>query len=262
MTEHRYGRLPRAFMPEVPHLSALKMMRGTELPALPQKVDNALGLPPNLGVMLNDRLGDCTCAGLYHAIQVWSQDAQGTMLTEPDALVLRAYEESCGYHPDLPESDRGGVEQDVLSWAAASGVPMADGSRSKLAAFVEVDPRNLADVCEAIWQCGLIYIGFEVPKLLPEEPGFLWSGKNDLGPIEGGHCVILTGFSNPADPSFDVISWGDRYTMDASFWRKYVDEAYALASLLWIERSAGETPWGIDLAALEALMQAIRGNPA
>src|ERR1700680_4913353 len=151
----RSARLPRQFDPAVPHLSSLKMMTAIQFPVLPQVVDWTAKLPAgNLGMMLNQDLGDCTVAALYHGVQVWTGNALGQTYTEPDSCVLDAYEEKCGYHPDDPSSDRGGDEQPVLAWATNTGMLMSDGSRSKLAAFVEVDPRNMTDVCEAIYECG------------------------------------------------------------------------------------------------------------
>ena len=67
----------------------------------------------------------------------------------------------------------------------------------------------------------------------------------------------LLGLCAIAAPIFDVISWGDRYTMDWAFWQRYVDEAYALFSPLWIAAS-GHTPLGLDPATLQEIMQAIR----
>lgn len=258
----KYGRLPRRFRPEIPHMSSVRLMRDVQLPALPQRLDNAASLPADLGIMMNATYGCCTCSGLYHAVQVWTKGAQGGMWTEPDSCVLEAYKEACHYDPANPATDAGGAEQDVLSWASNAGMPMVlgDGSaaRSKLDAFVEIDPRNPRDVCEAIMECGVAYIGFGVPNLLPEDPGSVWDGR-DMGPIEGGHCVVVSGFTNPDAPVLDVISWGDRYTMTWDFWTKYVDECYGLFSPLWM-KPAGQTPYGLDAAALEALMQSIREN--
>ncbi len=260
----KFGRLPRQFNQAVPHMSSVRLMRDVQLPPLPPSLDNAGTLPADLGIMMNDRLGDCTCAGLYHAIQVWTKDAQGAMWTEPDTCVLEAYREACGYDPADPNTDAGGAEQSVLAWATNTGMPMVmqDGTaaRSKISAFVEIDPRNPRDVCMAIMECGLVYIGFNVPNLLPEDPGAVWDGR-DMGPIEGGHCVICPGFArtNPNAPILDVISWGDRYTMTWEFWQKNVDECYALFSPLWIA-SSGQTPYGLDAAALQGIMQAIKAE--
>ena len=260
----KFGRLPRAFNQAVPAFASLRQMKAIRMPPLPAECHNAAGLPANLGMMLNGgegALGDCTIAGLFHAIQVWTQDAQGKMWTEPDSCVLQAYEEGCGYRPGDPSTDGGGVEQNVLTWASTEGIPIltdAGQARSKLDAFVELDPRNPHDICTAIYECGLAYIGFEVPRNIPEDAGSFWSGATDLGAIEGGHCVIVTGWVGALTaPTFDVISWGDRFTMDWTFWQRYVDEAYALFSPLWVEAS-GKTPYGLDPATLSAIMQAIR----
>lgn len=257
----KYGRLPRVFHPEVPHFSAMKFMRSIQRPILP--VDCHAKLPANLGYMLNDKLGNCTIAGLGHAEQLWTQFAQNNMITIPDACVLQGYEEACKYNPaDLQAdgsnpTDNGGVEQEVLSWATTIGVPQADNSRNKLLGFIEIDPHNSQNLCEAIYECGVVYIGFEVPQNLPEDAGSTWFG--DMGPTEGGHCVLLTGFQNPASPIYDVISWGLPFTADQAFISKYCDEAYGLMSEQWIT-VAGKSPWGFDIPTIQSMMQAVKAS--
>lgn len=78
----KFGRLPRAFNPRVPHLSSLLM--GVDLPAPPASLDYTSVLPTSLGMFGNDSLGDCTCAAVMHALQVWSANATGVCDTEPD----------------------------------------------------------------------------------------------------------------------------------------------------------------------------------
>ena len=74
---------------------------------IPNSIDLLTGMSTNFGVMLNDRLGDCTCAAVYHARQVWSFNAGGKEITEVDHDVLELYEQACGYNPDVPSSDQG-----------------------------------------------------------------------------------------------------------------------------------------------------------
>src|SRR5271154_6174887 len=106
MTEIRrtfkLGRTPRAYDPRVPHMSAL--LAGKTLPVPPSSVDYTKGMPANLGVMLNDTLGDCTCAAFYHALQVWTFNVtKGKAIdTEPDIDVKKLYELACGYNPNTP----------------------------------------------------------------------------------------------------------------------------------------------------------------
>jgi hypothetical protein len=254
---YRLGRLHRTYDPRVPHLSAITA--GQALQAPPTSCDWTKNMPANLGMMLNDTLGDCTCAAVYHAQQVWSFNAESAIDTEPDADVERLYILACGYNPRKGGEGPGGNEQKVLGYWVKSGAPTgAQGkTRNKLAAFVEVDPRNLDDVKRTINECGVAYIGFNVPAyLMPSNaaPPQVWNVESSNTNIVGGHAVVLAGYdANGAK----VISWGQYYTMTWAFFSQYVDEVYALADTDWIE-AKGSTPGGLTLDELEVQMQAIK----
>jgi hypothetical protein len=248
----KLGRKPRIWNPAVPHWSALKMARAPI--KVPAATDYTAGLPADLGMMLNDTLGDCTCAAIYHARQVWSNAAQGAIDTQPDAEVEAAYEQFCGYVPGDPSTDRGGNEQSVLTDWVKLGAPLAGGV-DKLARFIEVDPTNAGDVDRAIYECGGVYIGLNVPAfLMAGTPPAIWdvdpAGDNS---IVGGHAVFVAGYSLGG---VKLISWGSVYEMTWAFWRQFVEESYALADNEWI-KAKGLTPLGLSLAQLEAQMQAL-----
>ena len=136
----------------------------------------------------------------------------------------------------------------------------ANGSkRNKIAAFVEVDPRNTDDVKRTIAECGLAYIGFNVPQSVQpagQNPPAVWDYVPSQSSIVGGHAVILAGYdSNGAR----VISWGQYYTMTWNFFAHFVDEVYAIADRDWVEKT-GNTPGGLTLDQLESQMQALKGN--
>lgn len=206
----------------------------------------------------NDSLGDCTCAAVYHAIQVWSIAAQGAVDTEPDQDAVLLYEQACGYVPGQPNTDQGGVEQDVLSYVMLSGAPVGAGgtSRHRIAAFVEVDPRNFDDVKTAIAEAGITYIGFNVPSYLPEGAGAVWDVQSDASnwSIVGGHAVVAAGYDAAG---LTILSWGAKYRMTWAFWSEFVDEAYMIADADWL-RATGTTPAGMTLADLETQMSALR----
>jgi hypothetical protein len=241
-------------------MSALVQMHKTADP-LPASVDYASKLPDDSGVMLNDRLGCCTCAALYHAIQVWSSwtNPDKLVITEPDECVLQTYEEACGYNPDDPSTDGGGIEQNVLTYYAKTGIPTGPHAETRhhLRAFVEVDVRNLDDIKRAIYECGLVYIGFAVPStIMPEgEPiPKVWDTQLLKHPkILGGHAIILAGYDKDG---FSLISWGSKYEMTYRFFRKYTDEAYALADIDWLD-GMGKTLLGMSMAELKAQMSAL-----
>ena len=248
----KLGRLPRSFNPAVKTMKAF--FQHATLPPAPLMVDNTRGVK-QWGMMLNDRLGDCTCAGIFHARQVWTNFLGGEN-TQPDAEVLKLYEAACGYRPGDESTDNGGIEQNVLRYCMNEGVPLADGTTDKFLGFAEVNHTKLDEVKLAIAEFGLAYIGFQVPQSIYDangEPRPVWNYTLN-SPIEGGHCVILVGYNNVG---FQLISWGEIYTMSYSFFQRYCDEVYAIVSKDWIA-ATGKTPLGMSLADLEALMKELR----
>lgn len=250
----KLGRKARRYDPRIPHLSSL--LAGVKLPPVPDPLDYGKDMPASLGEMLNDALGDCTCAGWGHQVQVWTFNASGQMLTLSDADIEALYE-TMGYNPSDPSTDQGCVEQDVLTHLQLAGL-----KGNQLAAFFEVDVRNHDDIKRTIDWCGGCYIGFDVPAFLMDltAPGSVWDvgGKNADTSIEGGHCVLVTGFD---DDGVDLISWGAKYRMTWEFWDKYVDEAYGLVDSYWVEQT-GKTPAGMTLGELKQQMSAFGAQPA
>jgi hypothetical protein len=254
----KFGRRARQHNPAVPHWSLIAAYKDKALPPLPSMVSYARVLPFDLGYFANNVLSDCTTAAVYHALQVWSANANPPMDTESDANVIQLYSEATGYIPGKPQTDQGGSEQDVLTYWMNAGAPVgpAGSARQRLAAFVEIDPRNLADVKEAILQGGLIYIGFQVPAFF-SVGSTLWDVNPDANnTIVDGHAVILVGY-NDALNRFTAISWGRQYEMTYAFFLRFTDECYLLANSAWIE-TTGATPAGLSLPELEVLMGSLK----
>jgi Phosphorylase superfamily len=257
---YKLGRLRRTYDPRIPHLSALLAGQAPSTP--PPSANYTNGMPANLGMMLNNTLGDCTCAAFYHAIQVWTfNTGQENIDTEPDSDVEKLYILACGYNPSVPGEGPGGNEQHVLTYILKHGAPVGPQGKSvhKIAAFVEVDPRNLNDVKQTIFDCGVAYIGFNVPQYIvpgATPPPAVWDVENQNTQIVGGHAVVLAGYNAQGAR---VISWGQYYTMTWAFFSKYVDEVYAIADNDWIT-AKGTSPAGFTLAQLEAQMKALKAE--
>lgn len=261
----KLGRLARAFNPRVPHYSAL--IAGKSLPAIPASHDWSRdmkpipGSPTPFGMMDNDTLGDCTCAAVYHARQLWTSN-YGNMITEPDSDVELLYEKACGWNPAVPGEGPGGNEQAVLTYLTNIGAPTgpAGATVDKISAFVEVDPRNIADVKRTIYSCGLAYIGFQVPQsVMPAggPPPAVWRVDPGDSKIIGGHAVVLVGYNSEYAK---LISWGQFYEMTWQFFSTFVDETYAIADDAWFNSQNASNPLGLTLQQLEAQMQALKGN--
>lgn len=150
----------------------------------------------------------------------------------------------------------------MLKYLLKKGAPIGVGGKTtnKVAAFVEIDPRNTDDVKRSINDCAVAYIGFNVPaNIMPAnaEPPAVWTVDPSNPKIVGGHAVVLAGYdANGAR----VISWGQYYTMTWDFFAKYVDEVYAIADQDYVD-ATGKTPGGISLADLEQQMQALQEAP-
>lgn len=248
-SKYKMGRKARTFDPRVKRLKS--WFKTASLPAPPPKADWTNGVK-DFGMMLNDQLSDCTCAAVYHARQIWTMQT-GKEITEPDANVLKLYENSCGYDPNDPNSDQGGIEQDVLKYLLNSGIPLSDGSTDKILGYVEVDQTMIDEVKLTVSEFGVAYIGIEVPKNIFGKNGqplqtwdYVSGSKTD-----GGHAIVIVGYD---DSGFTVISWGSLYKMTYAFFAKYCVEVYAIVDKNWIAKT-GKTPLGLSLADLETLMK-------
>lgn len=233
-------------------LMAHNYMKLGKLPSLPPAVNWFAKLPANLGMMLNDQLGDCTIAGLGHAVQVWTGNL-GIMFTPPDSAIETAYTVFDGYVPGDPATDQGGIELDVLNDFRQKGF-----AGYSLESFMGIDPKHIVNVLHSIHLFGGAYIGFNVPQFIMPADGsptpLVWDvqPKQDDTNI-GGHCVFCAGYYY--DPfsgklCIKLVSWGQVYAMTVDFWHQYVDEAYALLSPAWIGSTG--CPSGFNLAQLQS----------
>lgn len=256
MTLPQLGRKARGFDPRIPHLSA--HLAGRDLPPPPDSVDWTRGMPADLGAMLNNKVNDCSCAAFYHALQVWRFNATGTLDTEPDSNVEALYSAVSGYQPsEAPPGPLCGM-QDVLTHILKTGAPIGPDGKgvNKLAAFLEIDHRNPDDVRRTIQECGVAYIGVNVPAyILANPPPAVWDVETQNAEIKGGHAVAAAGYDAQG---VQAISVGKVYTLTWAYLGKYTHEAYALADPSWIA-AKGTTPGGLSLEVLERQMQALKG---
>lgn len=264
----------------------LKMARySTELAAPPPTCDLTSKVT-NLGVMVNDKLGDCTIAAIGHMVQAWTAEA-GDQVIIPDRAILGAYEAFCGYSPADPSTDQGGVELDVLNAWRKSGVgghkigaymalqvkpsmALADSPHAKAAGlwkwlsdlgedvkdFGKKRPSGIMlpelkkQLQQAIYYFGGVYIGVELP-LTAQDQSDTWdlvstTGKGTPGSW-GGHAVPLVGY--PDSDSFWTYTWGTKVKVTAAFLAEYMSEAYCCLSTDII-CADGKSPEGFDLPTL------------
>jgi hypothetical protein len=201
----------------------------------------------DFGQMLNTEIGDCTCAGMGHAIQTWTFCSTGRMATVSDAAVLNRY------RVFSPTGDAGAVETDVLNYWLKN--PLEGHA---IEGYVALQPKEIRDVKDAIWLFGGAYIGVALPLTAQNQSIWTVTAQGLVGDGApgswGGHCVYVVGY----DSRFVwFISWGRIMRMSWNFWWAYCDESYGIVSPDWLAAN-GNAPSGFDKAALIADMAALR----
>ncbi|HET9895465.1 MAG TPA: hypothetical protein VFQ44_11095 [Streptosporangiaceae bacterium] len=206
------------------------------------------GLP--FTMLDNDKYGDCVEAGFAHQLQIWG-DRAGTPFVPTDAQTVAAYTAITGFNPDDPSTDKG---TDILT---ACGYWKSTGiADHQITAYAAVNPRDRAEVCEAIAWYGGAYIGLALPISAQGQVGKEWTvttGKDAKAGSWGGHCVPLCGYD--ANVVW-CVTWGALQPMTWEFLTTYCDEAFVMLAQEWMEAS-GESPsklaWGQLLADLANL---------
>lgn len=248
MADHSSMRLGRKAIKTDSRTLKLARYFTPKLPPPPPAADWTKGIK-DWGMMLNDRLGDCTIAGAAHAVQVWTANTS-KMLTVPDSTIEKYYEQWDGYVPGDSSTDKGGIELDVLNDWKKQGF-----AGDTLLAFADPKPSNLEEIRHSIAMFGGVYIGLALPVTAQTQD--VWDvvpkgGANAKKYSWGGHCVFVPKYDQKG---FTCITWGQLKVMTVAFWKKYCDEAHTLLSHSWL--SAKGSPGGFNQAQLEADLGAI-----
>lgn len=239
----KLGKLPPK--PLKPRLSLGMYVDRAVLPSPPERIAYSTAATQPWGVMLNDQIGDCTCATIGHLVQTWTANA-GQEVTIPDQAILKAYSDVSGYSPRKPWTDQGAVIQEVLEYTRKHGV-----GGHKIGAFAEIDLQDVWMVEVALHLFGGVDIGFAVSQRAMDEfqnGDRLWevSDENDGG-IIGGHSVAVIDYT---PQGLVCVTWGTLQTMTWAFIRKYADEMWALLSEDFLRN--GVAPNGFNLTQLTA----------
>jgi hypothetical protein len=217
-----------------------------QLPTVPEYQNWATKCTKDYGMMANDKLGDCTCAAMGHAIQAWSANVSEEH-TLSDQDIISAYEAITGYNPADPSTDRGAVELNVLNYWRTTGI-----SGHKISAYTSINPENITHVKAGIYLFGGIYIGISLPYSAQTQTTWSvpWYGKigDGLPGSWGGHAVYVVAYDAK---SVWCITWGQLKRMTWRFFTAYCEEAYALISPDWFN-GEGKDPNGFDLTALQS----------
>ena len=194
----------------------------------PTVFDNTSGID-SWGMMLNDKLGDCTIACPGHIIQAWTA-ASGREVTVPDSAILQGYEQFDGYVDGNPGTDQGG---DILT-VTQDWERLGIGGH-KISAHGEV---NMSQIRwqQALYIFGALNTGVWLPNSAQDQVGGTWdivgdgvTGDSAKGSW-GGHCVAIVGYDLEG---VTCVTWGELQRITWRFVMWYFDEAIACVSDDW-----------------------------
>jgi hypothetical protein len=240
MNKLMMGKLPKK--EDSRNLKFAKYLSGT-LPAIPKQYIGYKILT-KWGMMLNDKIGDCTIAGAGHLINAWTSGKT----IPPDYIIQKVYSDISGYDPTTGNKDDGCVELDVLNYWHKTGI-----NGDTIGAFAEVNIKKEADIKAALYLFNGLYIGVNLPssaeyQFQKGEPWKVVKGAQ----IVGGHCIVLVAYD---ETYYYAVTWGDIVKIEKAWLKKYMDEAYAIISQDYIQ--GGKTLQGYNIPALTTDMRLI-----
>jgi hypothetical protein len=199
------------------------------------KVSDPASLFPMDG---NDTVGDCTIAGVAHAITLWrGLIDQKDIPAQQDVLKL--------YYQLAGGKDTGLNELDVLNRWQSTGA-LGD----KILAYVAINPKNHTHVEQAVRLFGSVYLGFQVQQNCLQE--FDARQPWTPGPLTNdGHAVVAVKYDANG---VTVLTWGNTQLGTWAWWDECVDEAYAI---LPPESAKAVFDPGFNFAQLKADLSAV-----
>jgi hypothetical protein len=201
--------------------------------------------------MLNDKIGNCTCAAAGHGIQLWTFLATRKEVTVSDSSILKAYEDVGGYIINQPSTDNGANMLDVQNYWRSTGI-----EGHKIDAYVSLDLNNINYIKLGIQLFGYLNIGVAMPISAQRQGTWRVVNGSDGEPWGwGGHDVILTDYDRFG---LGCVTWGYRQRMTWDFFLKYCEERYAILSKDWLRTNSTISGSGFDWSTLQADLLAIK----
>lgn len=224
------------------------------LPAPAEKVYREYKVPQVAKRMYgNDQMGDCTFAAAANDIILKSVHTGKIFIPSIEA-VIAGYSAVSGYNPATGLNDNGCAMTQVLEYLRTVGL---DGH--KIEGWIQIDHKDSFHRKAACDLFGSTYLGVQVPNNMEDQfdANQPWEAVDNDGGIEGGHCILRTGYGSDGD---NYVSWARWDQKASNAWSaKYVDEEYIIVTQDWINQATKKTPGGLDLETLLSDLQMLKG---
>lgn len=194
------------------------------------------------GMMRNDSLGDCTCAAVGHARQVWTRGAK----TPTDDAVVALYNEVNG------GGDNGANMLDVLNKLLVAETALGHDT---IIGFAAIDAQNDRLNRIANYLFGGVYVGVNLPVNAQRQKVWDYVQENGNEPGSwGGHAMWQVDITKQG-PLY--VTWGGLQQATWEWAKRYSDEQYAIFDDDYIGQH-GRTPQGFRLKKLKADIERLR----
>jgi hypothetical protein len=225
----------------------------SKLPVPPRYFGHERFIPKtDWGMLGNDYCGDCVLAEAAHTTMLWNAMAGKTVAFDTRSVVSD-YSAITGYVDGKEETDFGTNMSVAASYRRNVGVADVGGARHKVAAYLEVDAKDMRLHYIALYLFGSVSIGFEFPRSAMDQfnRGVTWTVQKN-SPIEGGHCVPLVAKRS----RLECVTWGRVQNMSVDFFRTYNDESIVyLSEEMLVNR---KSPEGFDYDKLTEYLNALK----
>jgi hypothetical protein len=188
----------------------------------------------------NDTLGDCTIAGLAHAVTTYRGMIDKELIPKKQAVVKLYFHLT------------GGVDSGLNMLDVLNNWRKHPFTGERALAFVSIDPKNHTHVQQAIQMFGGVYTGFQVQQSCLDD--FNASPRRPWTPgslTNEGHAVFAVAYDTSG---VTVLTWGDTQKGTWAWWDECVDEAYAI---LTQDAKDADFAKGFNFAQLEADLEAV-----
>ena len=243
------------------NLKLAKYLDVSKLPPIPEDHDWSQSIT-HLGMLANDKIGNCTAATAAHIEQCLTANAQGTQIELTDDQVIDFYSAYSGYKRGNPSTDRGATMVSMLKAWQKIGI-----AGHKCGPYVQVNPDRPIEVAAAIYLGGHVAFGLSMPIAWQSHE---WDAppdgklKGDWAPgTWGGHAVAGLRYAQAVaatERGVWVATWGIYALVTWAALAAYCDEAYVVFDEDWLKD--GKAPNGLDASELLADFGQLPNAPA